>query len=206
MAKNKYRDFLLIVLGSTIYAAATQLFIFPHSLFLGGTSGISVILNHFFPEFSSGTFLMVINLCLMLLALFILGKNMAVRTWIGSALTTLFIGALEYVLPQKEPLISQPILSAVIGASAIALGSAILFYTDSSSGGTDIIALIIRKYSNFPIGKALFVTDVLIVVFGACLSTPRIAAASVAGLFIKTFGIDWIMPAIRRAAMQTKSS
>ena len=90
-------DFFLIFAGSVLYAASTVLFIFPHSLLLGGTSGISVILESFLP-FSAGSILMMINFSLLILAFLILGKGMAVKTLIGSTLTTLFIGIFEKLL------------------------------------------------------------------------------------------------------------
>lgn len=181
-----------ITLGSAVYAVATQLFIFSNDLFLGGTSGVSVILNHFYPELSSGQILMMINVSLMMLALVVLGKGMAVKTFLGSTMTTIFIGVLDSWTPDSVVLIENPILSAIVGASLVAAGSAILFAVDSSSGGTDILALIIQKYSHIHIGKALLAADVMIVVVGACISSPVTAAASVLGLLIKTFGIDWI--------------
>lgn len=193
-----FRTVLWITLGSGVYAAATRLFIFASDLFLGGTSGVSVILSHFFPDFSSGEILMIINITLMLLALVILGKGMAVKTFLGSTLTTCFIGLLDRYVPSGLILISNPLLSAVVGASLVAAGSALLFLVDSSSGGTDIIALIIQKYSSIHIGKALLAADVLIVLVGAWISEPVIAVSSVAGLLIKTFGIDWVIGWIRK--------
>ncbi|MBR1972500.1 MAG: YitT family protein [Oscillospiraceae bacterium] len=196
--KKEGKTLLLIILGSLVYAVATQLFIFSNSLFLGGTSGVSVILNHFLPGISSGEFLMGINIGLMLLAVILLGKGMAVKTFLGSTFTTVFIGMLDKIFSGTGPLIANPVLSAVIGAGIVAAGSALLFYVDSSSGGTDIIALIIRKYSDIHIGRALLAADVAIVVVGACISEPLIAVASVIGLLIKTFGIDFIIAAIRK--------
>lgn len=193
------KTLFLIALGSAVYAAATQFFIFSNDLFLGGTSGLSVILSHFFPHFSSGEFLMIINISLMILALIILGRGMAVKTLIGSTLTTVFIGILEKMTPRGTPLIANPVLSALIGASLIAVGSALLFYIDSSSGGTDIIALIIKKYSSIRIGRALLIADVLIVVIGALVSPLSIAIASVIGLLVKTLGIDAVTGFIVRA-------
>jgi len=188
-----------ITLGSAIYALATHLFIFSQALFLGGTSGVSVILAHFFPRFSSGNFLAATNVALMILALIILGRSIAVKTMVGSALTTLFIALAEYLLPLKTPLISSPVLSALAGAAAIAAGSALLFYVDSSSGGTDILALIVKKFSGIRIGRALLVTDILIVVIGACVSPLPVAIGSAMGLLIKTLGIDFITAAIHKA-------
>ena len=139
------REYFLIVIGSVLYAVSTVLFIFPNTLLLGGTSGISVILEAFLP-FSPGTILMVINFSLIVLAFVVLGKNMATKTLIGSLCTTVFIGVFEKLFSFKQVVISNSYLSALVGAAIIAVASGIMFSVDSSSGGTDIIALIIKKY------------------------------------------------------------
>ena len=144
--KKESINYLCIVLGSILYAAATVAFIFPHSLLLGGTSGISVILNAYLP-FSPGTILVIINFSLLVLAFFVLGRDMAVKTFVGSTLTTLFVGFFEKLLRFEKPIASNIFLSALMGAAIIAVASGIMFYVNSSSGGTDIIALIVRKYS-----------------------------------------------------------
>ncbi len=191
------KDFLLILAGSILYAVSTVLFIFPHSLLLGGTSGISVILESFIP-FSPGSILMVINFSLLFLAFLILGKGMAVKTLIGSTLTTLFIGLFEKLFVFDAFLIASPVASALTGAGMIAVASGIMFYIDSSSGGTDIIALIVQKFSRIRIGRALLITDILIVLVGGLLSGPTILAASALGLLVKTFGIDFVIAQIKK--------
>ncbi|MBR6767470.1 MAG: YitT family protein [Clostridia bacterium] len=188
--KNFLKILLPVTLGSALYAAATQFFIFSNDLFLGGTSGLSVILSHFFPRFSSGQFLMFINIGLMVLALLILGKRMALGTMLGSTLTTVFIGFLDSAAPMEATLIASPVLAAIIGSMLIAIASAVLFLNDSSSGGTDIIALIIQKFSSIQIGTALMIADILIVVIGALVSPIGVAIGSVVGLIVKTRGID----------------
>ena len=72
-----------------------------------------------------------------------------------------------------------------------------MFYVDSSSGGTDIIALIIKKFSDIKIGKALLLTDILIVVVGGIVSGWMIALSSFAGLLVKTLGIDFVIKQIK---------
>lgn len=193
------KDLFLIFAGSVLYAASTVLFIFPHALLLGGTSGISVILQSFIP-FSAGSILMVINFSLIILAFLILGKGMALKTLIGSTLTTLFIGIFEKLFVFHKLLIPNPILSALTGASIIAIASGIMFYIDSSSGGTDIVALIVQKFSNIRIGRALLITDILIVLLGGLLSGFPVLVASFLGLVVKTFGIDFVIAQIRRYA------
>ena len=190
-------EYIFILLGSVLYALSTVIFIFPLGLLLGGTSGISVILTSFLP-FSPGIILMIINLSLIVLAFLVLGKGMAVKTLIGSVLTTAFVGLFEGLTDPTRPLILNPYLSAVLGAVIIAVASGIMFYVDSSSGGTDIIALIVKKFSGIQIGKALLITDVLIVLVGGFLSGVTVLISSTIGLLIKTLGIDLVIYLIRK--------
>jgi len=190
-------EYSCIVFGSMLYALGTVLFIFPHSLLLGGTSGISVIL-HAYLSFSPGTILMGINFILLILAFLILGKGMAIKTLVGSTLTTVFVGAAESLFAFSSPVLPNRLLSAVVGACIIAIASGVMFYVDSSSGGTDIIALIVQKYVKMNIGKALLVTDFLIVIVGGALSGLSVAISSFVGLLVKTFGIDGVIALIRK--------
>ena len=192
-----FKELLLIFLGSLLYTVSTLLFIFPHSLLLGGTSGISVILEAFIP-FSTGTILMVINSFLIVLAFVLLGKDMGAKTLMGSVLTTALIGLLEPFWDFDQAIISNLYISAAVGAVIISVASGIMFYVDSSSGGTDVIALIIKKYSSIQIGKALLITDVLIVVAGGVLSGLPLFLSSFLGLLIKTLGIDLVIGIIKK--------
>ena len=191
------KDYLLIFIGSILYATSTVLFIFPDALLLGGTSGISVILESFL-HFSPGTILVVINFSLTILAFAVLGKDMAIKTLVGSVCTTFFIGLFEKLFKFEQTIISNPYISALVGATIIAIASGIMFYVDSSSGGTDIIALIIKKFFNIDIGKALLITDILIVIVGGILSGITILISSFLGLLVKTLGIDLVISRIKR--------
>ena len=200
--RNEIVTYLWVVFGSLLYAAGTVLFIFPHSLLLGGTSGISVILQSVLP-FSPGTILMIINFSLIVAAFFTLGKVMAVKSFVGSTLTTLAIGLLEPFGNTLVP-IDNPYLSSVVGACILAIAGGILFYVGSNGGGTDIVALIVKKYTRIQdIGKALLATDILIVILGGILSGWRIAIGSFIGLLIKTLGIDVVISLIRRSRKET---
>ena len=199
------KEYSLILLGSALYAAGMVIFIFPQSIVLGGTSGISVILTAFLP-FSPGTILAVINVLLLVLAFFILGKEMAVKTFVGSMLTTVFVSLLEALLEFDTPLISNPYISTLIGAAAIAVASGIMFYVDSSSGGTDIVALIVQKFSSLKIGRALFLTDILIVTLGGIVSSWAILLASSIGFLVKVLGIDGVIWLIKKATSSQKTT
>lgn len=195
--KNPIWEYLLILIGSILYAISTVVFIFPNGLLLGGTSGISVILTGFL-HLSPGIILIIINFALIVLAFAVLGKGMAIKTLLGSVLTTVFVGLFEKLLPPGQTLISNPYISALIGAAIIAVASGIMFFVDSSSGGTDIIALIVKKFSGIQIGKALLITDILIVLGGGLLSGIPIMISSFLGLLVKTLGIDLVIWIIKR--------
>lgn len=195
--KKELANYLLIVFGSLLYAFSTVLFIFPHSLLLGGTSGISVILNEYIP-FSPGSILVIINLLLLITAFVVLGKEMAIKSTIGSMLTTVFVGLFEKVFIDCTILVENIFVSAIIGAALIAVASGVMFYVKSSSGGTDIIALIVKKYSKINIGKALLITDFLIVVIGGALSGYIVMISYLVGLLVKTLGIDYIILILNR--------
>jgi uncharacterized membrane-anchored protein YitT (DUF2179 family) len=203
--RKTVREYSLILIGSVLYAISTLIFIFPCGLLLGGTSGISVILATFLTR-SPGTLLGIINFGLIVLAFFVLGKEMAVKTLVGSVLTTLSVTLLEKPLTFDAPFIENPYFSALIGAAVIAIASGVMFYVESSSGGTDIIALIVKKFSNLQIGKALLVTDVLIVLVGGLLASRTILFSSALGLLVKTFGIDCVIRCIKKTMSKREAA
>ena len=116
----------------------------------------------------------------------------------GSTLTTLFVGVAEKVFMSVNILVPGMLLSVIAGAVIIAIASGIMFYVDASSGGTDIIALIIKKYFKINVGKALLITDFLIVVVGGVISGISLAICSLVGLLIKTLGIDFVISVIKK--------
>ena len=195
--KNKFiREYVFILIGSIIYALSTVLFVFNGRILLGGTTAISVMLSGFLP-FLPGEIHVVLNTVLLIAALVILGKSMALKTLIGSIQTTIFTGLFERLFALDEPLVENILISAILGAGFIAIASGILFYVDSSSGGTDIVALVIKKFSEIRIGRALLVTDVLIVIIGGLTSSLDLFLCSVVGLLIKTLGTDLVIKIIK---------
>ena len=193
--KSEIQIYLWILIASILYGIGTSAFIFPCNITLGGTSGISVILTRFLNQ-SPGTIISILNVLLIVLAIFLLGIDMAIRSFVGSALTTTAITGLEIIMALDGPVIANPFLSSAIGAAIIALASGIMFYCNASSGGTDIIALIVQKYRKIHIGKALLLTDILIMLFGGFLLGPKILLASFIGLLIKGFGVDFVIAQI----------
>lgn len=196
-------EYLLILVYSLLYALSTLLFVFPHSLLLGGTSGISVILESV-TRLTPGSMLMAINTALIAVAFFLLGKEMGTKTLIGSLATSTFIGLLEPLLTFEEAVIPNLFLSAFVGAGLIAIASSGLFYIKSSSGGTDVLALILRKYTGFQTGRALLITDILIVIVGGLLADQTLFLSSLMGLLVKTTGIDMMTSVLQKHPLRSR--
>ena len=201
MLKKESTKYLFIVIGSFIYALATVLFVFPNRVLLGGTSGLAVILSGLLP-LSSGTFSVILNLSLIAVAFVVLGRGMAVRTLVGSLLTTVFIGVLEPLFALSTPLVGNDFIAALLAGGSIAVASGILFYVDSSSGGTDILALIIKKYRDMNIGRALLISDILIVIIGGVLSGFVVLCYSFLAFLVKTLGIDLFIFVVRKIVIK----
>lgn len=199
--KHGIAVYSLISLAALLYGIGTVLFIFPNNVLLGGTSGIALILSGWL-DVSPGTVSVILNSSLIVLAFIILGKGVALRTFVGSALTTVFIGIFEPIFTPISPIIPNNYIAAFIGAAIIAVASGIMFYVDSSSGGTDIVALILKKYVDVNIGRALFITDILIVIVGGIVSGVWIAIASVIGFLVKVLGIDAVIYVIRKLVLR----
>ena len=141
------KEYLLIVLFSLTYSVGLTFFVFPHSTMIGGTGGVSVIISALFGS-SPAFIMMIINLSLLLLAFILLGKEMGAKTLCGTVLVALFCAVLEKLCNNFLPLINNMFLSSIIGGVIVALSSVGLFKLKASSGGTDVLALIINKYKN----------------------------------------------------------
>ncbi len=185
----KLIEYSLIVLFSLLYSAGLVFFVFPHSTMLGGTGGVSVIISAIFG--SSPAFIMlIINLSLLVVAFVFLGKNVGVRTLVGTVLVAVFSALLEKYSDFILPVINNAVLSSFLGGVIIAVSSAGLFRLSASSGGTDIIALIINKYKKIQLGTALLITDVVIVLGGGIVLGLKACLISALAFLTKVILID----------------
>lgn len=152
-----------LTFGTTLIAVGVGLFEFLNHFTTGGVSGLSLILGYFFPAVGAAGFLPVFNFSLLLLGFVFLGRSFGLRTVYCSSLLSVEIFLLEKLLERTVPLTDEPMLETVFMILLPSLGCAILFWLDASSGGTDILAMIIKKYTGWKITFALFVSDFLIV-------------------------------------------
>ena len=154
----------VMILGSSMIAVGVYFFKIPNGFSTGGVSGISTVLGKAIPNayVTPGTLITAINVLLLIIGFFVVGKSFSVRTVFCSLLFSLETLGLEKWIPLDQPITNQPFLELVYAILLTSIGSSILFYVNASSGGTDIVALILKKYTRLDTGKALLCTDFLI--------------------------------------------
>ena len=155
--------FVKLNAGLILTAIGIVLFKTPNHFAFGGTSGLSILLASLFPQFNVGGFMWVINVLLVVLGYIFLGIGCMGWTVYSSFALSFFVSVCEVIWPLTAPLTSDTLLELVFAVLLPAVGSAIVFDIGASTGGTDIVALILAKHTSLEIGKALMVSDILIV-------------------------------------------
>lgn len=186
-------SFFMLTLGTVLMSVGIYFFKFPNSFSTGGVSGISVLLGAVIPGISPGTLVLVINGLLLFVGFIFVGKNFGIKTVYCSSLMSVLIFALERLCPLTQPLTSNPLLELVYAILLPAVGSALLFNLDASTGGTDIVAMIIKKYSSANISKALFIADAAIVMLTFFVFGIEIWLYSLLGFLAKVFMVNSIL-------------
>ncbi|MBP3646194.1 MAG: YitT family protein [Clostridia bacterium] len=194
--KETFMEYVMLTAGTLLIAVGVYFFKFPNHFSTGGVSGLAIILGHYMPS-TPGAIMFIINQALLLLGFVILGKSFGVRTAYTSLVLSGATWALEYICPLTQPMTTQPLLELVFAVALPAIGSAILFNMQASSGGTDIVAMILRKYTNLNIGNALLFVDFSITVAACFAFGMETGLFSVLGLMLKSVIVDMVLENIK---------
>jgi len=165
--KQKIINFVIIVLGNISLALGTSLFILPHGIISGGTSGVSIILEELFninPE------IIIFILCwaLFFVGLFSLGKDFAIKTLLSTFLFPSFVGLfvnVNYFVNMANE-INDPLLATLVGAVLSGFGLGVVYRVGASTGGFDVLSLMLKKYFKVKLSVSTFVIDTTIIVLG----------------------------------------
>lgn len=198
--KEVLKDILFITAGCLALVIGNYFFKFPNHFVFGGVTGLAVLIADFVP-LNVSTINLIINVLFLILGYLFLGKKFGARTIYATALMTVSLSVLEIIYPMKAPFTDQLMLEFSIAILLTAFGSAMLFHCEASSGGTDIIAMILKKYTGNDIGWMLLVTDVIIVIAAFFVFNIEAALFSSLGLLIKSLLIDTSVTRLNRSRM-----
>ncbi len=189
---KKRTGFLMMTLGSVFLALGVYFFKIPNGFATGGVTGIGTLLSAVTP-ISAGVWIWALNILLLLLGFVILGKETGLNTVYCSMLYSAITYVLEWVVPLEVPLSNQPLLELIYAMLLTSVGAAMIFNSDASSGGTDIVALILRKFTKIDVGKALLVVDFIVAASSFFVFDVQTGLFSLLGLFSKAFIVDSVI-------------
>ena len=196
--KSKPKNFSLLTISTLIMAVGIYFFKFTNNFTFGGITGIAVLVTKFLP-ISSSDFSFVVNILLLIIGWIVLGKSFAEKTAYSTILLSVSLSLLERIYPMSHPLTNEPLLELIFAILLPALGSAILFNIGASSGGTDVIAMILKKYTNVDIGKGLMISDLIFTLAGFLVFNVKTGLYSLFGLIMRSALIDNFIESFNRS-------
>ncbi len=165
----------------------------PNNFATGGVSGLAIIASSFFKDIDVGPMMLIINVALLIVGFIFLGQDFGSKTMYSSFALSGIVWAIQKIFPLKHSLTDDMMLELIFSIIFPAIGSAIVFNLNASTGGTDIVAKILSKHTNLNIGKTLLLTDFLIAAGAGAVFGIKIGMYSVLGLSLKAFVIDLVL-------------
>lgn len=196
--KSKLKNFSLLTISTLIMAVGIYFFKFANNFTFGGITGIAVLVAKFLP-ISASDFSFVVNILLLIIGWIVLGKSFAEKTAYSTILLSVSLSLLERIYPMSHPLTNEPLLELIFAILLPALGSAILFNIGASSGGTDVIAMILKKYTSVDIGKSLMISDLIFTLAGFLVFNVKTGLYSLFGLIMRSALIDNFIESFNRS-------
>lgn len=196
--KSNLKNFSLLTVSTLIMAAGIYFFKFANNFTFGGITGLAVTIAKFTP-LSASDFSFIANILLLIIGWIILGKTFAVKTAYSTILLSVTLSVLERVYPMSHLLTNEPLLELVFAILLPALGSAVLFNIGASSGGTDVIAMILKKYTSVDIGRGLMISDILCTLSAFFVFDVKTGLYSLLGLIMRSALIDNFIESLNRS-------
>lgn len=206
--KNSFKKLLswgAVFIGSAILALSIVLFITPYQIIPGGVFGIGIILNHFYPDIMVGTFGICMEVPLMILAFLALGKGIGAKTIFSASVTplimnlfTTYIGSTpETIFGGTMNLSNDILLASIFGGVGMGVGVGLIFANQGTSGGTDIVSMVISKYFRLPLSKSIIIVETFIVIAGIIVFEDwKLPLYSIITIFALTRIIDYMIEGV----------
>jgi uncharacterized membrane-anchored protein YitT (DUF2179 family) len=167
MLKNRLSETLMILLGSFILATSLYHFYFQNNLAEGGFIGIALLIKHLF-NISPSISTLALDLPVIFVGSYFLGKKLIFNTFIGATSFSLFYSLIEKTSPITLNFGDHLWIPAICGGVTVGIGLGLILRFGGATGGDDIITLVLSKKSNFSIGKVYFIFDAIILLFSLC--------------------------------------
>ena len=194
--KNSVMEYVFVIVGAAVIALGFNVFLFPNQVASGGVSGISTILHGMFG-WNAGIVQYAFNIPLFIAGVLVLGKKFGIKSFIGTITLPFFVILTE----SWDPWTLNPLLGALFGGIVVGLGIGLVFKGNASTGGTDLLAQIITKYTGLTLGTSVLVIDGLIAVSAAIVFDLEKGLFALIGLFVTTKTIDIVQLGFSQSKM-----
>ncbi len=192
------KDYFTIVLGLILYTVGWMGFLLPNEIVTGGITGVSSII-YFGTGLDVNISYFTINAILLFMALKVLGFQYCFRTIIGVAICTTLLSILPMFIPNSL-ITGEPFMAAMIGAVMCGAGIGLVFVSNGSTGGTDIIAAMVNKYKNISFAKMMLYIDLLIIACSYVLfQSVEKLIYSYTVMFVMTYSMDLVINGVRQS-------
>lgn len=198
--KDILKEWAWMVLGVVLVAVGIYFFKFPNHFSIGGVSGLSILLGQVItiPWLTPTVCNTILTLAFLVLGFVMLDKGFGMRTTVCSLLYTGVVQILEWAFPMDAPMTDQLLLELFFAVILPSVGSAILFNLNASTGGTEIVAMILKKYTGLDVGRALLISDVLIAAAALFLFNITAGLCALLGLVLKSVLVDSCIESLNR--------
>lgn len=190
--KNALKEFALITLGSLIVAVAVYFFMLPSNVSVGSVTAFANVVNNFIP-LPVSVITLVFNMVLLALGFFLIGKEFAAKTVLGTILLPVFLGIMEILLPDFQSITQDATLDVLCYILVVSLGQAVLFSCNASTGGLEVIAKLLNKYFRMELGQAFSLCGMLVALSSAVCYDKKIVVLSVLGTYFGGILMDHFM-------------
>lgn len=159
------QEYIVVTIGVILVAIGIQYFFAPNDIAGGGLSGLALIINHYVPSVSMGIIIFIGNLILFAISFILIGGDFGLKTIYASFMLSVLIDFMDKIL-NSTALTTNLLAAVIVGTIVTAIGLAMVFATNASTGGTDILAKILNKYTTFNIGISLLIVDLFVAIMG----------------------------------------
>ncbi|AMQ05575.1 MULTISPECIES: YitT family protein [Sporosarcina] len=192
MAIQKFRktvlfEYIQIIFGAALVGLAFNIFLLPSRLAAGGVSGISTILYELF-QFNPAYVQWLINIPLLILGVLLVGKEFSMKTLVG----TFFVPFVIWLTTDIKLAVENPLLSAIYGGIMLGVGLGIVYRANGSTGGTALIAQLVKKYTGLSSGFSQLLVDGLVVVTSAFVFNFELALYAMIAIYVTSKVIDFV--------------
>jgi len=198
LPRDNVKEYITIIIGLALYALGWTGFLLPHEITTGGVTGIGALL-FFAKGIPVAVTYLSINLVLLIISIRIIGWKFSLRTIFGVGVLTVFLSVAQGLI-KKPILVDEPFMACVLGGVFAGVGIGVVFTANGSTGGTDIIAMIVNKYRNVTLGRVIMYSDLVIICCSYFIfQSIEKVVFGLTTLVVMTYCLDMVVNGVRQS-------